>query len=85
MLQVLDSLYEITEQRLVTFRSTVSLHSQTGLHCLTIQVLNTRVCFIDIKYTSLASVHNNLEYGLVPIMESISPLNLNYTTFLVKV
>ena len=31
----------------------VSLHTQTKLHCLIIWVLNTRVCFIDIWYTSL--------------------------------
>ena len=63
----------------------VSLHTQTGLHCLTIQVLNTRVCFIDIWYTSLTSVHYNLEHGLVNVTESFSPLNLNYTASLVKV
>ena len=37
---------QITEQRLVTML--VSLHAQTVLCHLTIQVLNIRVCFIDI-------------------------------------
>ena len=34
-----DPLYEL-EPRLVTL--SVSLHTQTGLHCLTIQVLNIK-------------------------------------------
>ena len=63
----------------------VSLHTQVGLHCLTIQVLNTRVSFIDIWYTSLTSVCYNLEHGLAIITESFSPLNLDYTTSFVKV
>ena len=63
----------------------VSLHTQTGLHNLTIQVLNTNIHFIGIWYTSLTSVHYNLEYGLVIVIESLSLLNLNYTTSFVKV
>ena len=62
-----------------------SLHTQTRLPNLTIQVLNTRVHSIDIWYTSLTSVHNNLEHGLVNVTESFSPLNLRYTTSFVKV
>ena len=45
----------------------VSLHTQTGLHNLTSQILNTRVHFIDIWYTSLTSVHYNLEHGLATV------------------
>ena len=63
----------------------VSLHTQTALHCLTIQVLNTRVWFLAIWCTSLISIHYNLEHGLVIITENFSPLNLDYTTSLVKV
>ena len=70
-------------QRLVMMSA--SLHTQTGLHCLTIQVLNTRVCFIDIWYTSLTSVHYNLEHGLVIVTGNFSPLNLNYTISFLKV
>ena len=51
-----------------------SLHTQTVLHCLIIQVLHTRVCFCNIQYTSLTSVHSNLEHGLVILTESFSPL-----------
>ena len=58
--------------RLVTM--SVSLHTQTGLHCLVIQVLNTRVWFLNIRYTSPTSVHNNLEHGLAILTESFSPL-----------
>ena len=63
----------------------VSLCTQTGLHYLTIPVQKTRVCFIDIWYTSLTSVHYNLMYGLAIVTESFSPLDLDYTTSLVKV
>ena len=63
----------------------VSLHTQTGLHCLIIQVLNTRVCFINIWYTLLTSVHYNLEHGLGIVTESLSPLNLDYTISFFKV
>ena len=63
----------------------VSLHTPTDLHNLTIQVLNTRVQFIDIWYTSLTSVHYNLEHGLAIVTQSFSPLILNYITFFVKV
>ena len=63
----------------------VSLHTQTGLHHLTIQVWNTGAYFIDIWCTTLTSVHYNLEHGLAIITESFSPLNLNYTTSFVKV
>ena len=60
-------------------------HTQTGSHCLTIQVLNTRVCFIDSWYISLTSLHYNLEHGLVTVTESFSLLNLDYTISFVKV
>ena len=40
-----------------------SLCTQTGLHCLIIHVLHTRVWFLNIRYTSLTSVHSNLEHG----------------------
>ena len=52
----------------------VSLHTQTGLHYLIIQVLHTRVWFLNIQYTSLTSVHSTLEHGLVILTESFSPL-----------
>ena len=55
-------LVQMTEQRLFTLSA--SLCTQTGLHCFTIQVLSTRVCFIDISYTPFTSVHRNLEHGL---------------------
>ena len=79
----IDPLSKLQCKRLVT--TWVSLHTQTRLHCLNIQVLNTRVCFIDIWYTPLTSVHYNLEHGLATLTESFSPLSLNYTTPLVKV
>ena len=82
-LHSIDSLYNLESKRLVTM--SVSLCTQTGLHCLAIEVLNTSVCFIYIWHTSLTSVHNNLEHGLVTVTESFSLLNLNYTTSLVKV
>ena len=62
-----------------------NLHSQTGLHYLTIQVLNTRVYFIDNCCTSLTSVYYNLEHGLAFITESFSPLDLDHITSLVRV
>ena len=68
---------QITEQTLVTIL--VSLCTKT------IQVLNTRVFFIDTWCSSLTSVHYNLEHGLAILTENFSPLNLNYTTSLVKV
>ena len=40
---------------------------------------------MDIWYTLLTSVHYNLEHGLAIVTESFSLLNLNYTTFFVKV
>ena len=52
----------------------VSLCNKTGLHCLIIQVLNTRVWFLNIWYTSLTSVHSNLEHELAILTESFSPL-----------
>ena len=62
-----------------------SLCTQTRFNCLTIQVLNTRACFIDIWYTFLTFVQYILEYGLAIVIESFSPLNLDYTTSFVKV
>ena len=52
----------------------VHLCTQTGLHCLIIQVLNTRVWFLNIRYTSLNFVHSNLEHVLAILTESFSPL-----------
>ena len=56
-------------QRLVT--TSVSLRTQTGLHCLILQVPNTKSllpkCFLN-------SVRNNLEHGLVTLTENFSPL-----------
>ena len=51
-----------------------SLCTQTGLHCRIIQVLHTRAWFLNIQYTSLISVHSNLEHGLAILTESFSPL-----------
>ena len=63
---------------------TICSHSYFYLfHCLIIQVPNTRVCFKDIWYISLTSVHYNLEHELVT--ESFSPLNLDHTTSFLKV
>ena len=74
---------QIQSNRLVIM--SMSLHIQTGLHGLTNQVLNTRVCFLDIWCTSFTSIHYNLEHGLVTVTESFSPLNLDYTISFVKV
>ena len=60
----------IQSKRLVTI--SVSLCTQTGSHYLTIQVLNTIVCFIVVWYSSVTSVHNNLEHGLVIVTYLIS-------------
>ena len=70
------------KQRLLTM--SVSLHTQTGSPSLTIQIINTRVCFISIWCASLTSVHYNLEHGLVTVVESISPLNLDDITSFFK-
>ena len=63
---------QVMNTRLVMM--SVSLHTQTRFHCLIIQVLNTRVWFLNIWYTSLTSVHSNLEHGLAILTESFSPL-----------
>ena len=60
---------QLMNTRLVTMSA--SLHTQTGLHCLTIQVLHTWVWFLNASFTS---VHSNLEYGLALLTESFSPL-----------
>ena len=59
----------IPSQRLVTIPG--SLCTQTVLRCLIIQVLNTRVWFLN---DSLTSVCSNLEPGLAILTESFSPL-----------
>ena len=64
-------MYKLQSKRLVMMSA--SLHIQTRLYCLTIQVLNTRVCFLDIWCTSLTSVYYNLAAN---ITESFSALNL---------
>ena len=54
-------------QRLVT--TSASLRTQTGLHCLILQVLNTKSLLLN------CSPHFcNLEHGLVTLTESFSPL-----------
>ena len=63
---------QVMNTRLVMM--SVSLCIQTGLHCLIIQVLNTRVWFLNIWYTSLTSAHSNLDHELVILTESFSPL-----------
>ena len=73
---------QIQSKRLVTM--SVSLCTQTGLHHLTVQVLNTRICFLDIWYSSLTSVHYNLEHGIAIITESFSPLNLDLHNLTVR-
>ena len=40
----------------------------------TMQVLNSRACFLNVWYNSFTSVHCNLEHGLVTLIESFSPL-----------
>ena len=79
----LDTRYKLQSKRLVTMSE--SLCTQTGLHCLTIQVLNTRVYFIYIWCTSLTSIHNNLDHGLTIVTKSFSSLDLDYTTSFVKI
>ena len=61
----------------------VSLHTETVLHCFIIQILHTRVWFLNVWHTSLTSVPSNLEHGLAILTESFSPLrsvlhNLSY-------
>ena len=49
----------------------------THSNCITpsiIQVLNTRVWFLNIWYISLTLLHSNLEHGLANLTESFSPL-----------
>ena len=62
----------ITEQRLVTM--SVSLHTQTGLHCLTIQFLNIKSLLPKYLIHFSYSLHSNLENGLAILTESFSPL-----------
>ena len=62
-----------------------SLHTQTVLPNLTSQISNTQVWFLELWYTSFTSVHYNLEYGLVIVTESFSPVNLDHTTSFLKV
>ena len=69
----------ITEQRLVMM--SVSLCTQTRLHCLIIQALNIRVCFPNIWYTSVTFVHSNLGNGLAILTESFSPLKSELHNF----
>ena len=74
---------QLMNTRLVTM--SVSLRTQTGLRCLIIQVLNTRVLFLNIQYTSFTSVHNNSEHGLAILTESFSPLRSEFHNRLVEV
>ena len=62
----------LSSQRLVTM--SVSLRTQTVLHCLILQVLNIRVCFQMLDTMPFTSVHSNLEHGLAILTESFSPL-----------
>ena len=75
VLYFLDSLCKLQSKWLVTM--SVSLHTQTRLHCLTIQVLKAKVWFLDIRYAPFTSIHYNLE--------RFSAFNLNYITSLIKV
>ena len=59
----------IPSQRLVT--TSASFCTQTGLHCLILQVLNTKSLLLKCSFTS---VRSNLEHGLVTLTESFSPL-----------
>ena len=63
---------QVMNTRLVMM--SVNLCTQTGLHCLIIQVLHTRVWFLNIWYTSLTSIHSNLEHGLAILTERFTPL-----------
>ena len=58
--------------RLVTM--SVSLRTQTGLHCLIIQVLTQESVSLMFDIIPFTSVHSNLERGLVILTESFSPL-----------
>ena len=59
----------IPSQRLVT--TSASLRTQTGLHCLILQVLNTKSLLLQ---CSPHFCRKNLEHGLVTLTESFSPL-----------
>ena len=58
-----------SESRLVTM--SVSLRTQIRQPNLSVQILNTRVNFLNV---SLTSVYSNLEHGLAILTESFSPL-----------
>ena len=51
-----------------------SLHTQTILHCLIIQVLTQESDSQIFDTTPFTSVHSNLEHGLAILTESFSPL-----------
>ena len=52
----------------------VSLHTQTILHCLIIQVLTQESDSQIFDTTPFTSVHSNLEHGSAILTESFSPL-----------
>ena len=82
----IPDLLRITEQRLVIWQCVYtdqlnyavyySSHKHQSLFPMlsTIQVINTRVCFLNVWYTSLICVHSNLEHGLVTLTGIFSPL-----------
>ena len=59
---------DIQSKGLVTMSA--SLHTQNGWPNPTSQILNIRVHFIDIWYTSLSSIHYNLEHELAIVTEN---------------
>ena len=79
--------YLMVSNTCITFLLTrCTIHEyKAGLHYLIIQVLHTRVWFLNIRYTSLTSVHSNLEHGLAILQRALVHSNLNYTTSLVEV
>ena len=79
----IDSLSKLQSKRLAT--TSVSLYTQTGSPCLASHILNKRASFIYISYTSLTSIHYNLEHGLAIVTESFNPLDLDYITSFVQV
>ena len=85
MYQIWMTLVLITNSEPRPVTMSVSLHTKTGLCHLTFQVLNIRVSFLKILYTSFTSVHSNLVHGLAILQRALVHSNLNYTTSLVEV
>ena len=75
----MQSMYHISmtlcpnyEYRAKTGNNISEFTHSNWITCLTIQVLNIRVWFLNIWYTSLTSIHSNLEHGLAILTESFS-------------